>query len=260
MWVPLLQSTPFPCPTLPLSPAPCCVHITIQFSFVRQSFCVYMKIVFVVFFCFVFCCFWFCFSSIFTAHFYSQTNFLTSNWQKLTSARAMDRQMYGEHTQDRQRQRDGDGERDQLTVCLSLQLIDRSQSQSQSRQSDRKQNRLLCLPACLPHVKDDSSCEKVNIQTRPFSHAELQSVRLSHCPSACRVSFVVQSYCQTLLLLLLLPHFPMVFQLERKEKCGLRTKTIIAKSTALLKEKERERERGKGSSGVWQTEKLILTN
>lgn len=97
---------PSPCPTLPL--LPCCVHITIQFSFVRQSFCVYMKIVFVVFSFSAVFCFRFCFSSIFTAHFYSQTNFLTSNWQKLTSARAMDRQMYGEHTQDRRRERERD--------------------------------------------------------------------------------------------------------------------------------------------------------
>lgn len=239
MWVP----PPFPpCPTLPLPS--CCVHITIQFSFVRQSFCVYMKIVFVVFSFSAVFCFRFCFSSIFTAHFYSQTNFLTSNWQKLTSARAMDRQMYGEHTQHRQREREM--ERGTPTNGLSVSPTDRQISVSVSGSSVRPQAEPFAMPACLPHVKDDSSCEKVNIQTRPFSHAESQSVPLSlylsHCPTV-SLSCVV---CRAELLpelLLLLPHFPMAFQLKRNEKCGLRTKTIVAKSTALLEETEREWER-----------------
>lgn len=158
----------------------------------------------------------------------------------------MDRQMYGEHTQDRQRQTETERWREgpQLTVCLSLQLIDRSQSQSQSRQSDRKQNRLLCLPACpmwkmIPAVKRSTY--------RP-GHLAMLSYSLSHCPTVplpvvCRLSCRVIArrccyYCCCLT-------FQWFFQLERKEKCGLRTKTIVAKSTALLKEKERERQ-GRG--------------
>lgn len=71
---------PFPLPYTPSPPCPllCAYYNTIFF---RPSIilCVHENRVCSFFFCFVFCCFWFCFSSIFTAHFYSQTNFLTSN-------------------------------------------------------------------------------------------------------------------------------------------------------------------------------------
>lgn len=130
------------------SPAVCAYYNTIFFS-TSINF-VYMKIVFVdFFFSFLFLFFFFFVFPAFSLHFYSQTNFLTSNWQKLTSSRAMDRQMYGEHTRDRERERQGEGEREtQLTDCL----IDRSQSRlSQSvSQSDRKQNRLWKM---IPAVK-----------------------------------------------------------------------------------------------------------
>lgn len=151
--------------------------------------------------------------------------------------------MASTHKTDRER------ERWSPTNGLSVAPTDRQISVSVAVSSVRPQAEPFAMPACpmwkmIPAVKRSTY--------RP-GHLAMLSRSLSHCPSACRVSFVVQSYCQTLLLL---PHFPMVFQLERKEKCGLRTKTIVAKSTALLEDKER----GKGSSGVWQTEKLILTN
>lgn len=258
MWIPLLQSTPFPCPTLPLSPCPllCAYYNTIFF---RPSIilCVHENRVCSFFFVLFSAVFGFVFPAfslhIFTAKqiFWQATD---RNWQ--AHEQWTGKCMASTHKTDRDRDREM--ERGTPTNGLSVAPTDRqiSVSVAVAVSSVRPQAEPFAMPACLPHVKDDSSCEKVNIQTRPFSHAESQSVPLSHCPSACRVSFVVQSYCQTLLLLLLLPHFPMVFQLERKEKCGLRTKTIVAKSTALLKEKERER----GPSGVWQTEKLILTN
>lgn len=202
MWIPLLQSTPFPCPTLPLSPCPllCAYYNTIFF---RPSIilCVHENRV-CSFFLFCFLLFLVLFFQHFHCTFLQPNKFFDKQLTEIDKRtsngpanvwRAHTRQTETETERWRWRWREGP----QLTVCLSLQLIDRSQSQSQSRQSDRKQNRLPCLPACLPHVKDDSSCEKVNIQTRPFSHAESQSVPLSHCPSACRVSFVVQSYCQT---------------------------------------------------------------
>lgn len=127
------------------STLPLCVHITIQF--LRQSIlCTWKSCLSIFFLVFCFYFFFFVFPA-FSLHFYSQTNFLTSNWQKLTSSRAMDRQMYGEHTRDRERQGEG-GRETQLTDCL----IDRSQSRlSQSvSQSDRKQNRLWKM---IPAVK-----------------------------------------------------------------------------------------------------------
>lgn len=128
-----------------LSPCPCCVHITIQFSFVRQSFCVYMKIVFVVFFLFCFLLFLVLFFQHFHCTFLQPNKFfdkqLTEIDKRTSNGPA---NVWRAHTRQTETERWREGP--QLTVCLSLQLIDRSQSQS--RQSDRKQNRLLCLPAC----------------------------------------------------------------------------------------------------------------
>lgn len=190
MWVPLLQSTPFLLPYTPSPPAPCCVHITIQFSFVRQSFCVYMKIVFVVFFLFCFLLFLVLFFQHFHCTFLQPNKFFDKQLTEIDKRtsngpanvwRAHTRQT--ETETERWRWREGP----QLTVCLSLQLIDRSQSQS--RQSDRKQNRLLCLPACpmwkmIPAVKRSTY--------RP-GHLAMLSRSLSHCPTVplpvvCRLS------------------------------------------------------------------------
>lgn len=139
-----LSTNPSPLLYTPSPPASCCVHITIQFSFVRQSFCVYMKIVFVVFFLFCFLLFLVLFFQHFHCTFLQPNKFfdkqLTEIDKRTSNGPA---NVWRAHTRQTERERDGA----QLTVCLSLQLIDRSQSQSQSRQSDRKQNRLLCLPA-----------------------------------------------------------------------------------------------------------------
>lgn len=148
---PFYKAPPSPALHSPSPPAPCCVHITIQFSFVRQSFCVYMKIVFVVFFLFCFLLFLVLFFQHFHCTFLQPNKFfdkqLTEIDKRTSNGPA---NVWRAHTRQTETETERWREGPQLTVCLSLQLIDRSQSQSQSqsRQSDRKQNRLLCLPAC----------------------------------------------------------------------------------------------------------------
>lgn len=89
---------------------------------------------------------------------------------------------------ERERERQGEGEREtQLTDCL----IDRSQSRLKSRLSQSVR------PQAEPFVKDDSSCEKVNIH-RPGHLAMLcrdPRISLVTLPPQSSVSFVVQSYC-----------------------------------------------------------------
>lgn len=195
MWIPLLQSTPFPCPTLPLSPCPllCAYYNTIFF---RPSIilCVHENRVCSFFFVLFSAVFGFVFPAfslhIFTAKqiFWQATD---RNWQ--AHEQWTGKCMASTHKTDRDRDREMERWREgpQLTVCLSLQLIDRSQSQSQSqsRQSDRKQNRLLCLPACpmwkmIPAVKRSTY--------RP-GHLAMLSCSLSDCPTVplpvvCRLS------------------------------------------------------------------------
>lgn len=136
---------------------------------------------------------------------------------------------------------DGERERGTPTNGLSVSPTDRQISVSVSVSSVRPQAEPFAMPACLPMWK---MIPAVKRSTYRPGHLAMLSRSLSHCPSACLTVSLSCVVCRAELLpelLLLLPHFPMVFQLERKEKCGLRTKTIVAKSTALLEETERER-------------------
>lgn len=208
------------CPpsTLYYAPAVCAYYNTIFFrpSIILCTWksCLSIFFLFFLVFSFLFSFFFFVFPA-FSLHFYSQTNFLTSNWQKLTSSRAMDRQMYGEHT----REREGET---QLTDCL----IDRSQCrQSQSRVSQTA-SRTVC-------ERWFQLWKGQHTQTRPFSHAVSRSAARSPSSPSSPSSPVHVCVCVVCRAELLLSTrrccltFQWYFQLERKEKCGLRTKTQL---------------------------------